>query len=87
MKANISNQTTKPFIVTVDGEVEKKLSYFGEPKLKEVINGWKQEISLQREMFVYDLLHRTNYRRIRNKIMADERNKRFEERIGLERIK
>lgn len=40
---------------------------------------------LETRMFVYDALHRTNYRAIRHRIVADERNRRFEESIGLER--
>lgn len=53
------------------------------PKTLEYENG----LRIQAEMFVYDLLHGTNYRQVRNRLMAEMRNRRFEQKLGLVRAK
>jgi hypothetical protein len=40
-------------------------------------------IALQAEMGVYDVLHGTKYRAIRNELTRQERNRAFEAKIGL----
>lgn len=50
------------------------------------LNRAKEHAALQTRMMVYDAIHGTHYRRIRKQVMAEQRNKRFEESIGLERV-
>lgn len=61
-----------------------------ETPLELVLSGLEHaidHIKLEARMVCYDALHGTHYRQARHKIKADERNQRFEESIGLERIK
>lgn len=76
--------TNKPFIVTIDGQVDKKLSTLDK---RDSFQGFKGEIKLQAEMLVYDLLHGTNYRTIRNTLLREQRNRAFEKKLGLTRNK
>lgn len=72
-----ANNNTKTFtITTMDGK--STTVKLGESKS----NLW-QGINLQAEMLVYDLLHGTNYRRIRNHLVREKRNREFELRIGI----
>jgi len=70
-----ANNTNKPFTITING-VTKVTSL--EPKEKV----WGT-INLQVEMFWYDLLHRTQYRQIRNQLIRQKRNEVFELKIGI----
>lgn len=87
MNANTTTQT-KEFIVYRDGEVDKELSTL-EPHitpvsvLKSGIGKFYGFVSLQAEMAVYDVLHGTNYRVVRNQLVREKRNQAFESRIGL----
>jgi hypothetical protein len=80
------NQTNKPFIVRIDGEIDKQLTKTG-PTIKDHFNGFKGEIRLQVEMAVYDILHGTEYRTIRNALIKEKRNREWEARHGLVRVK
>lgn len=90
MEANTPT-ITKPFIVTRDGEVDVELSTL-EPRrtpvtlLQSKIVHMRRESRLQAKMAVYDALHGTRYRHIRNRLAAEQRNKDFEVRIGIERV-
>lgn len=77
-----ANTTLQNFIVTREGEVDQELTreYKTSPLLE-----MRQWASLQTEMFIYDLLHGTNYRITRNRLLREQRNRRFEERLGLQR--
>lgn len=78
-----TKQIQKPFIVTRDGEIDKELSEgLNRPGYIAQFRGY---ISLQLEMAKYDILHGTNYRRIRNDLVREQRNRSFESRIGLVR--
>lgn len=83
MNANINIQP-KNFIVTIDGEVSKELSQITRPP--RTVDRLYTGVQLQAEMLMYDLLHGTNYRRIRNSLARQERNRRFEARLGLEPV-
>lgn len=83
MNANINIQP-KNFIVTIDGEVSKELSQI--TRLPRTLDRVYTGVQLQAEMLMYDLLHGTNYRRIRNTLARQERNRRFEARLGLEPV-
>lgn len=74
------NQTTTPFIVTRDGEVDEKLSTIPKTGPLQEVKRWT---SMQAEMFIYDLLHGTNYRKVRNDLIREAKNKAFEQRLGL----
>lgn len=63
-------------ITTMDGK--STTVKLGENKA----NLW-QGINLQAEMLVYDVLHGTNYRSIRNHLMREKRNREFELKIGI----
>lgn len=76
------NANTKiSFTVTRDGEVDNELSQVNNKG--RIVNRLYGTIQLQTELFIYDLLHGTDYRRIRNRLVRDKRNAEFEARIGL----
>lgn len=81
-------ENTKTFIVVRDGEIDKELSVIPKkPGLKEHVSSLTAAINLQLEMIRYDLVHGTNYRKIRNDLVREKRNRAFEARIGIERTK
>lgn len=84
MKAN--NTYTQPFIVTRDGAVDKKLSVF-EAKLTpaDIMLQYLKDRRLQFKIALYDVLHGTQYRKIRNHLISEMRNRQFEQFIGLTR--
>lgn len=76
-----ANNNTKTFtITTMDGKSTTVKLEDNKPSL------W-QGINLQAEMLMYDLLHGTNYRRIRNHLVREKRNREFELRIGIAKVK
>jgi hypothetical protein len=81
-----ANTYTKPFIVKREGEIDEDLSIL-KPKvtIKDILGDSVKNSRLQAKMFVYDTLHRTQYRRIRNKLVQERRNREFESSIGLAR--
>ena len=81
---NITNQQLQNLIVTRDGELDQELTNINKTSPLQEVVGWT---SLQTEMFFYDLIHRTNYRKTRNQLMRDKRNQEFEARLGLIRTK
>lgn len=85
-----ANTIQKLFIVTRDGEVDKNLSTLAPRRtpvtvLQTGLIHLRQETRLQAKMAVYDVLHGTQYRRIRNQLAAERRNREFEARIGITR--
>lgn len=74
---------------TNEFEVGTQFIFNAEPTVPNVVlEGLSRAVEatkLETRMFVYDALHRTNYRAIRHRIAADERNRAFEASIGLER--
>jgi hypothetical protein len=42
-----------------------------------------EAVRLETRMFVFDALHRTNYRQIRHDLVAEQKRRQFEESIGL----
>lgn len=81
-----ANTTLQNFIVTREGEVDRlyQQELTREYKTSPLLE-MRQWASLQTEMFIYDLLHGTNYRITRNRLLREQRNRRFEERLGLQR--
>lgn len=85
--------TTQPtFIVTYDGEIDTELSVLP-PTPIEVAAGQMQaaaerlaaHLALQTRMALFDTIHRTHYRRIRNDLAEQQKRAAFERSIGIER--
>lgn len=80
------------FIVTYDGEIDTELSVLP-PTPIEVVAGRVQaaaerlaaHVALQTRMAVFDTIHRTHYRRIRNELAEQQKRAAFERSIGIER--
>lgn len=74
-----------------DGTLDEELTIL-EPHtspvdaIKQGIGQLCSYVSMQAEMAVYDTIHRTNYRSIRNALVAEKRNREHEAAIGLERV-
>lgn len=79
MNANIYTNQLSNLTIVQDGEV---IDAPGAPGIIEQLIGRAQ---LQVEMAAYDLIHRTNYRRIRNDLVREKRNRAFEAKLGLSR--
>lgn len=81
-----ANTYTKPFIVKREGEIDKDLSVLDSGmSFRELLKSPLRDIKLQTRMLTYDVLHGTEYRRIRNQLVREERNRLFEQSIGLSR--
>lgn len=81
-------EQTKPFIVLRDGELDEQLSilepeYSSLDALLQRVGTIASSLSLQASMAVYDRLHGTHYRAVRNELVRVQRNHEFEARIGL----
>ena len=74
--ANIASM--EQFTITQDNETKQVTLA---PKAPE----YENSLRLQAEMFAYDLLHGTSYRQVRNRLMREQRNRQFEQRLGLVR--
>ncbi len=79
-----------PFIVTQDNEFVPELSVLPpspvEVALTHVGNAvgrFTGAVALQARMAVFDTLHGTNYRHIRNELVEQKRRENFEKSIGL----
>lgn len=81
-----ANTYTKPFIVRRGGEIDKDLSIL-EPRMtfKDILSSPLRDVKLQARMFVYDALHGTHYRKLRNRLVREQQNQLFEKSIGLVR--
>lgn len=81
-----ANTYTTPFIVKREGEIDQDLSILRPTvTMQDILKGSLLKGNLQAKMFVYDLLHHTAYRRTRNRLVQEQRNKEFETAIGLTR--
>lgn len=90
MFMNNKTETLQNFEVYRDGELDQELTHAGPTLAETVVQGLQSVVEhakLQSTMFVYDTVHRTNYRSIRNSLMAEKRNRQHEAAIGLERVK
>jgi hypothetical protein len=79
-----------PFIVTENDEIVTELSHLPPTGIEAVAANVRAGIShvtgaiaLQARMATFDTLHGTNYRRIRNNLVAQKRREDFERSIGL----
>jgi hypothetical protein len=73
--------------IRIDGELvtppEPSITERTVSNVQAAITGFTGNVALQTQMFVYDALHGTNYRDIRNTLVAENRNAEFEKKIGL----
>lgn len=77
MKHIITTTKANKFVVTtMDGKTEIVTLGQRAPDLR-------TRLQLQAEMLWYDIRHRTHYRRIRNELAREKRNREFEMKIGL----
>lgn len=85
MKANTLHQQA-PFIVRNGDQIDKKLSVFKQKvTVNDIFIGWVIELQMQIRTGLYDKLHHTNYRQIRNHLRQEQRDRQFESSIGLVR--
>jgi hypothetical protein len=86
MNAN-TDTYTKPFIVKKRREIDESLSIL-KPKvtIKDILGDSVKDTRLQAKMLVYDIVHKTQYRQVRNQLVQEQRNREFEEAIGIVRI-
>lgn len=78
------------FVVTRDGEVDEQLSVLPPTGLEAVaehvqaaFQRFTGNIALQTRMAVFDTIHGTNYRRIRNELVEQQKREQFERSIGI----
>lgn len=79
-----------PFIVHRDGEIDTELSVLpltgigaAAERLRTSITNLTGSVALQARMVTFDAMHGTDYRRIRNNLVAQKRRADFELSIGL----
>lgn len=84
-----TNETLQDFIVTRDGSIDEELTP-STPNVAEAVLGGLQAateaIKLQASMYVYDRIHGTAYRSIRNALVKEKKNRQYEASIGIERV-
>lgn len=78
------------FIVMRDGEIDTELSVLPPSgiervalKIREGVSRFGGHVAMQTRMAVFDTLHGTNYRTIRNELVEQKRRQEFEHSIGL----
>lgn len=68
-------------------EVGTQFVFNGEPEAPNIvlagIGRAVEAVKLETRMFVFDALHRTNYREIRHGLIEQEKRRKFEASIGL----
>lgn len=68
-------------------EVGTQFVFNGEPEAPSMvmagISRAVEHVRLETRMFVFDALHRTNYRAIRHELVEQEKRRKFEASIGL----
>lgn len=68
-------------------EVGTQIAFTTEPTAPNIvmqgINRVVDYAKLETRMFVFDAIHKTNYRTIRHNLIRQEKRRRFEESIGL----
>jgi hypothetical protein len=72
------NTQPKQFIVIEDSVLVPELSYIPPTGLE-----YTGELALQARMGLFDAIHGTDYRSIRNNLVEQQKRKVFEKRIGL----
>jgi hypothetical protein len=88
----MSELTQATFIVERDGEIDTELSILpptaveaAAGRVGDAFHRFGSHVRLQTRMAVFDTLHGTHYRRIRNELYAQRRREAFERSIGIER--
>lgn len=72
------------FQVYEDGELlQPSLTERLQSHVEATISRFTGNIALQARMAVYDTLHGTNYRQVRNQLVREQRNQEFERSVGL----
>lgn len=78
------------FIVERDGQLDTDLSNLPPTGMEALVDnartavaGFVGNIGLQARMAVFDALHDTNYRQIRNELIEQQKRTEFEKRIGI----
>lgn len=81
MENKTQTHTTNEF------EVGTQFIFNGEPEAPNVVleglSRAVEAVKLETRMFVFDALHKTNYRAVRHELVEQEKRKRFEASIGL----
>lgn len=81
-----TNKNLPNFVIIQDGEVVND-QYIEAPTAlniaSEGISRAVEVVKLEARMFVFDALHRTNYRSIRHDLVREQKRRKFEESIGL----
>lgn len=84
MKQNTHNQLE----IRVDGQLVTPSHVEAlQTAFKSTTQQFTANVRMQARMALYDLTHGTEYRRIRNELVRQKRNREFEQSIGLVAIK
>lgn len=88
----MSELTQATFIVERDGQLDTELSVLpptgleiASVQVRDTFQRMAGHIALQTRMAVFDTIHHTNYRHIRNELVEQHKRERFERSIGIER--